>query len=60
MSRLTEADREKTQELMREVVIVLGNVNETEKTLSRIKNEATEVYEKLDTILDEEIDGSET
>jgi len=60
MSKLTEADREKAQELMREVVIVLGNVNEEEKTLSRIKNEATEIYEKLDTILDEEIDGSET
>ena len=60
MSKLTEADREKAQELMREVVTVLGDVNEMEKTCSRIKNETTEIYEKLDTILDEEIDGSET
>jgi len=51
MAKLTKEDREKAQQLMREVVVVLGDVNEVEKTLSRVKNEATELYEKLDTVL---------
>lgn len=59
MAKLTEEDRAKIQDLYRENLIVLGDVNEIEKTLSRIKNEATELAEKLDTLLNDE-NGSET
>lgn len=55
MGKLTEADREKAQELMREVVVILGSVNEVEKTLSRVRNETTELYKKLDIVLNEKV-----
>jgi len=35
-----------------EIMQLLTDVNETEKTVSRLKNELQEMYEKIDEILD--------
>jgi len=37
-----------------EIMQLLTDVNETEKTVSRLKNELTEMYEKIDNLLDKE------
>lgn len=60
MAKLTEEVRAKVQDLYRENLVVLGDVNAIEKTLSRIKNEATELVEKLDTLLDDENGSNKT
>lgn len=58
MTKITEEDREAAQNLYREVFVILGTVNETEKTLSRVKNEATELLDKLEPIVGKR-DGNE-
>lgn len=47
MAETVEEIREKLQDLYRENLVVLGDVNAIEKTSSRIKNEATELSVKL-------------
>lgn len=44
---MNKTDRKKAQQLLQEVLVVLSDVNEIEKTLSRIKNQTTELYTKL-------------
>lgn len=52
MAKITEEDREKAKDLHREAFMVLTDVNEIEKTLSRVKNEATELRDKCTAIID--------
>lgn len=52
MAKITEEDKEKAKDLHREAFIVLSDVNAIEKTLSRIKNEATELRDKCASIID--------
>jgi len=51
MVKITEEDKQKAQDSYREAFVVLGTINEMEKTLSRIKNEVTELLEKLEPIV---------
>jgi len=44
--------RRALQDHAREVMNVLSTVHELEKTVSRLKNELTEEYEKIDEALD--------
>ena len=39
-----------------EIMQLLTDINETEKTVSRLKNELQEMYEKIDDELDRETD----
>lgn len=59
MSLVSEKDKEEAQDLYREVFVVIGSINEAEKTLSRLKNEATELLEKLTPLIDRQ-NGNET
>ena len=52
--KLTEDDKLKIKDLYREAFLVLSDVNRIETTLSRIKNEATELTNKCLKILAEE------
>ncbi len=45
--------RQMLNDKAREVMNLLSTVNELEKTVSRLKNELTEEYEKIDEALDE-------
>jgi predicted nucleic acid-binding Zn-ribbon protein len=44
--------RQMLNDKAREVMNLLSTVNELEKTVSRLKNELTEEYEKIDEALD--------
>jgi len=44
--------RQMLQDKAREVMTLMGDVNELEKTVSRLKSELTEEYEKIDEALD--------
>ncbi len=44
--------RAKLQDLAFESLRILAEINEMEKTVSRLKNETAEVYEKCDKALD--------
>jgi len=44
--------REILQEKAREALKVMGWLNEMEKTVSRLKNEVQDLYEKIDEALD--------
>ncbi len=46
-------NREESQKLMGELMVFMSDFNEIEKTFSRIRNEFTELYEKLDKIQDD-------
>jgi len=52
MNQALEILREKINDKAREILNLLGTVNEMEKTVSRLKSELTEMYEKLDDTLD--------
>lgn len=40
-------DREHIQDLLKQLMVLLADLNDIEKTFSRIRNEANELYEKL-------------
>ena len=44
-------EREQIQNMLRELLVLQGDMNELEKTFSRIKNESIELYEKLNGML---------
>jgi len=48
MNQALEILRNRLNDKAREVMVQLGVVNEMEKTISRLKNELTEMYEKID------------
>jgi len=48
MNQALEILRSRLNDKAREVMVQLGVVNEMEKTISRLKNELTEMYEKID------------
>lgn len=59
MAAITDEDKEKAKDLHREAFMILTDVNEIEKTLSRVKNEATELRDKYAAIIDSK-NGNET
>jgi len=52
MSKDLDKWRAKVQDLAFESLRILAEIHEMEKTGSRLKNEATEAYEKCDEALD--------
>jgi predicted RNase H-like nuclease (RuvC/YqgF family) len=48
MSKVMEKYRLKLQDLARQIMSLLSDVNETEKTVSRLKNELTDMYKQVD------------
>jgi len=49
---MDEEQRKKLNETAREIVNLLGLLNEAEKTSSRLRNELTEMYLKVNNKLD--------
>ena len=47
-------DREFLQEKLREVVVLLGDLNEVDKTVSRLRSELRQEYINIDQRLDNE------
>lgn len=52
MNQALEELRRQIADKASEVLKLMGDVNEMEKTVSRLKNELEEMYEKLDQVLD--------
>lgn len=48
-------DRERFQDLMRDLLVMIGDLNDLEKTFSRVRNETQELYNKLDKGLDNDV-----
>ena len=44
--------RERLQDYLRQITVLLGELNEMEKTVSRLRNELTEEYKNIDEALD--------
>ncbi len=49
---MLKEEREQLQELIGQTMVVLGDLDEIDKTVSRLRNESAELYNKLDTALD--------
>lgn len=45
--------REQIQKLVRELMVLRSDLNDLEKTFSRLRNESIGLYEKLNEMLDE-------
>jgi len=45
---IEQTDTERIQELHRQILIAMGNLNDMEKTISRLKKELLEVNDGLD------------
>lgn len=45
---IAEEERKKLQDLMRQLMVLNANLNEHEKTLSRVRNEYWELHKKID------------
>ncbi len=45
-------EREQLGNLVRQLMVLLSDLNDVEKTFSRIREESKELYEKLDAKLD--------
>ena len=56
---VTAQDKQKARVLMTELLTLRGDIHDCEKTLSRIRNETLEIYNKLDAVLDAKVDGEE-
>lgn len=50
---MTSEEKEKAQELIKELMVLREDISGLEKRLQLIQNKTVELYEKLDDILDE-------
>lgn len=50
---ITEEEQKKLQSILRETVVCMADLNDMEKTVSRLRNEANEIYDRADKRLDE-------
>jgi len=50
---MLQEEREQIQKILRELMVLREDLNELEKTFSRLGNETVELYKKLDGMLDE-------
>lgn len=50
--KITEEDRTKAQQLIREVVLIFSGIGELEEKIRCIRKQNTELYERLDSIAD--------
>lgn len=51
---MTEEERKQLEELMRQMMVLNADLNEHEKTLSRVRNEYFELHKKIDSKLNGE------
>ena len=52
---ITEKEKLQAQDLLRQLMVLREDLNDVEKTFSRLRNEPLELYIKLDGILDADI-----
>ena len=52
MSESEEQLRSKLQNLLRENIVLLSELNDVDKSVSRLRNELKEIYLKIDKCLD--------
>ena len=57
MAKITEEDMVKVQNLIRQTLLISGDISEIEERLAFIKKENKELYRKLDNIADGEDHG---
>ncbi|KKN20887.1 hypothetical protein LCGC14_0930910 [marine sediment metagenome] len=50
---ITEKDRKELQDFQKQLMTLFGSLDDIDKTSSRLRNEATELYLKNDKKLDE-------
>ncbi len=54
MARISDEDRAKNKELLRETILILSNINDIEERSAKAKEQAMELFKKLDNVADGE------
>ena len=57
IAKITQEDMENAQRLIRQTLLISGDISEIEERLARIKKENLDLYKKLDNIADGENQG---
>ncbi len=54
MAHISNEDRARAQDLLREVVLILSDINDIEERAAKAKEQTMELFKKLDDIADGE------
>ena len=54
MAKIAEENMIQVQKLLRQVILIFGNISKIEERLARIRKESNDLYRRLDDIADGE------